>query len=232
MAEWIIKGYTLDMPEENSPKRSIKPVVEEVVTDPTPVPQTPVVPVNPPPEPINMPSPAQVPPPGVMLPKKVFRINLGFMLVVIIVAVIVALVSGALYVYFNGVKGFNPEPQITPQPTVVTQPTPVATLQPQATTEPEVDLSTLKVSILNGSGKPGEAGNAKKLLENAGFKITSTGNADNFSFKTTLIQAKSTVAANIVGKVKTALSDSYEVEVGDPLNSKSSFDIIVTVGAE
>lgn len=219
------------MPEEKLPKKNFRPVIEEIITDPTTdtVPQAQVVPTTPDTTPAdNLPSP--VAPASQIQPKKSFKVNMGFLGIVVAVALIVALVTGALYVYFNGVNSLKTSPEATPEPTPTQAPIVTATPQPTAATL--VELDSYKVSVLNGSGKIGEAGKVSDLLEEAGFVVTSTGNAPNFSFKTTVIQAKSTVNTQAIAKAEQALEGSYEASVGDPLDAKAPFDIVVTVGAE
>jgi hypothetical protein len=167
--------------------------------------------------------------------QKGFSFNLSFFVITVLVAIFVAIFSGGLYVYFNGISSLKseesePTPTEEPQPSQEPQATPSGTPSPSATPAPKID--TLKVSILNGSGKIGEAGKAKALLEKAGFKVTQTGNAQNFNFTDTLVQFKSIVSSAAQKTLQDSLKAGYSVKVGDALDSKSSFDIIVTVGSK
>lgn len=205
----------------------VKPEVEQAKIEETslPVENTPVeIPANPV-QPQNTTPPA---------PKKSFKISLGFVAMVVIVALVVALVSGALYVYFNGVSSTPQSPQSTPEPTMAAQATPAASTQPTpvASATPAPKLDTYKVSVLNGNGQPGVAGEASSLLEKAGFKVGNKGNAANFNYKTTLIQAKSTVPTSVTKSAQDALAKDYEVSQDEaPLGASSSWDIVVIVGA-
>src|SRR3989344_4837516 len=93
-----------------------------------------------------------------------------------------ALLGGIVY-YQRNISGIKIT-VTTPIPTVseTTSPTPTAT--------PEVDLEKYDVKILNGSGIAGEAAKARSLLEKAGFKVSSTGNASNYNYTKTIIQTK------------------------------------------
>lgn len=169
--------------------------------------------------------------------QKGFSFNLSFFVITVLVAIFVAVFSGGLYVYFNGISSLkNQEEEVEPTPTEEPQPsqepqaTPNGSPIPSAT--PVAKLDTLKVSVLNGSGKIGEAGKAKALIEKAGFKVGQTGNAQNFSFTDTLVQFKSTVPTETQKKLQDSLKASYSVKVGEALDAKSSFDIIVTVGSK
>ncbi|OGC69572.1 hypothetical protein A2415_03285 [candidate division WWE3 bacterium RIFOXYC1_FULL_39_7] len=50
-----------------------------------------------------------------------------------------------------------------------------------------VDRTLFKITILNGSGIPGEAARTQKLLENERFVVESIGNADRIDYKSTEI---------------------------------------------
>jgi hypothetical protein len=70
-----------------------------------------------------------------------------------------------------------------------------------ATTTAEVlpkslDKKDVVLSILNGSGVSGVGSKAAKILEEAGYKVASKGNAANFNFATTEITYGSDVAEN------------------------------------
>lgn len=166
--------------------------------------------------------------------KSGFKLNLSFFFIMIAVAIFVAVVSGALYVYFNGVTslsmgGAQATPVATYPPEVTPMPTSAATPVPSAS---PVAFDNLKVSVLNGSGKAGEAGKAASLLKNAGFSIAQTSNASSFDFAQTVIQVKSGVPSTVILAVEDALKSTYSVTTGDALATSSAYDVIVTVGAK
>ncbi len=228
-------------PAKPAPKRRIRQIVEEIEVPQTTAAETPT-PVTPEPVPETPVSPAPVAPQEPVAPEtppidfsaetekpnffKLFLITIG-------VALIVAAIAGSLYVYFSGIsKTKKQSPSQTPSSTL--PPTPTQT--PSSTTPspspiPAEKLSSLKINILNGSGKIGVASNAKSLVEKVGFKVTSTGNAQTFDFTDTIIQVKGTIDASIVDLLKQALSSNYQVKVGDKLNSSNNFDIVITVGS-
>ncbi|MEK7526087.1 MAG: LytR C-terminal domain-containing protein [Patescibacteria group bacterium] len=153
--------------------------------------------------------------------------KLTFVLVMILVALVVALLVGGVYVYTQGTTDstpLDPTPLATQIPTDETQPSP--------TPEEKVDVSKLKVNILNGSGKIGEAGKVKTAIEKEGFKVAATGNAATFDFEETVIAVKEGVSDSVVDMLKNALSDTYKIEVGENLKTTSSFDIVITVGSK
>jgi len=165
-------------------------------------------------------------------PKVKKKTNFKLILIItILTALVVGFVAGGVYVYFTGVKQAQDQPQVeatsTPEPTVTPTPSPT----PEAMEE-DVDLSVYELSILNGSGKIGEAGKARDVVEGAGFTVSKTGNAASFDFDSTIIEHKADVPKSVVSKLKTALEASYTVEVGDELTDSSEYDIVITVGAK
>lgn len=153
-----------------------------------------------------------------------------FIAIAVIVLILVAL-GGGIYYYRANVEGLplvaeKEEPKVTqtqqePQETAVPTPTEVA-----------VDLSKYKVQVLNGSGVSGEAGKAQGYLEGVGFKDLKTGNASSFGATSTQVAFKKDIPDEVFTKVKGAL-DAYYVDVtksDKPLDDKSQYDIVITVG--
>lgn len=116
--------------------------------------------------------------------------------------------------------------------------TPVPTNFPDVTETPspapssEVDKEKYTIKVLNGSGTKGEAGVVKTLLEKAGFKVGTTGNAATYDYKKTVIQAKSSVEESFTKALSDALSEEYEVETEiETLPSTSTDTVVVIVGS-
>jgi hypothetical protein len=216
------------MPKETTKKQRVSHVIEEVV-DPVETPE--VKPV----EELPQADADTIPSPPAYTTQEKSKPGLGFIILIIIVAAFVALLTGALYVYFSGVKPAEPQ-EATPLPTqLVATPEPATNGAPNASPAPSIapmKLASYKVSVLNGSGKPGEASKVKALLEKQGFKVGQTGNANTFDFTDTIIQIKSLVPADVVTKAQDAIGGAYSVKMGDQLTDKNTFDIIVTVGSK
>ncbi len=155
-------------------------------------------------------------------------IFLKFFLVTFLATLLALALAGGIYVYLTGTNKIRTPGLInqapTPTATVVVNSTPVPT--------PIADLSTFKVSVLNGNGGIGVASKLKAIIEKVGFKVSYTGNADNFNFTDTLIQVKSTVPDSVVTTLKNSLADTYSVKIGDPLDAASPYDIVITVGSK
>lgn len=106
---------------------------------------------------------------------------------------------------------------------------PVATATP---TQAAVDLSTYKISVLNGSGVPGQAASVKSDLTDAGFTVTNTGNADSTDVTDTIISAKSSVEKAYIEKLTKALEKTYVVSSDiKSLDDSESADVVITIGS-
>jgi LCP family protein required for cell wall assembly len=57
-----------------------------------------------------------------------------------------------------------------------------------ASAKPTVKRSEVRVTVLNGSGEPGVAGEAADDLTRAGFEVVGVGNADSFDYERSLIR--------------------------------------------
>src|SRR6266404_146620 len=139
-----------------------------------------------------------------------------FFLVTFFATLLALALAGGVYVYLTGVKGINIKNIVSNQtPVPVTSDTPMPSASPSA----NIDVSTFKVSVLNGNGGIGVASAAKVIIEKAGFKVASLGNADSFDFTDTVIAVKPSVSADVAAKLKTALTSNYSVKIGDSLDA-------------
>lgn len=141
---------------------------------------------------------------------------------------ILGAILGGIIFYQKGVNTIN----VDESPIPVTSPTAnVATPTPSASPSANVDISKFDVTVFNGSGIAGEAGKVKSLLVDAGFTVTSTGNAATYDYTKTIIKAKSTVSAGVIQKLKDALSKNYLLGDNQTLSSSATTDIQVVVGS-
>lgn len=109
-------------------------------------------------------------------------------------------------------------------PTITISPT----IAPIPTSKP---ASTFKIKVLNGTGTAGEASKITKLLSTNDLKVDSTGNATNYDFTQTQVEAKKSVPENIIELVKKSLASNYSPKILDSnLSESSEFDIIITTG--
>ena len=135
-----------------------------------------------------------------------------------------ALLGGIVF-YQKGIsKGGDLVATPTPDSTAITQ-----TASP--TPSIKADLTKFSINILNGSGIAGEAGKAKDLLTEAGFKVSGTGNASTYNFTKTVVKAKSVVDSEFLTKLTEALGKNYSVDKTQTLPDSSTDDIQVVVGS-
>ncbi|MEX2028073.1 MAG: LytR C-terminal domain-containing protein, partial [Candidatus Curtissbacteria bacterium] len=146
---------------------------------------------------------------------------------------IALIIIGALAFAF--VRGIGPFGQFRGSETVDESPMPesfVSSPSPEATSAAEVDKSTIRIRVLNGSGKAGAASAAKDFLEGLGYVVPTIGNAANNDFAKTVITFKASVM-NIKDILVSDLSDEYSVTVSDDsLEATDSVDVEVILGAQ
>lgn len=109
---------------------------------------------------------------------------------------------------------------------------PVISTTPTLTPTPtSIDLSQFKVSVLNGTGIAGQAGQIVELITPVGFTVDKTGNAANYDFSATTIQTKKTVPSEVIQKLQQAIKTDFPSQLStQPLPDTSDYDIIVTTG--
>ncbi|MBN1168368.1 LytR C-terminal domain-containing protein [Candidatus Woesebacteria bacterium] len=156
---------------------------------------------------------------------------------IIIIVVIIMLIAGAIgggFYYYKTNMDVQPEPEDNTNQIVVRdvdEPEPTATPTPEV--EEVVDLTEFSVSVLNGSGVPGEAGKVNDMLVEAGFNEADTGNAESYDYGSTQISLKESVPESVFDTISAALSESYDVSsVPAELDDDSTYDIIVIVGSD
>lgn len=125
----------------------------------------------------------------------------------------------------------TPAPSISPtseaeKPTV----TPTSKTVNPVDASTGLDRSTLSVEVQNGSGETGVASKGSTVLKGFGYKVASTGNADNFNYENVTIQVKST-KANYLALLKKDLGFSYTVgSTSADLASTFTADALVIIG--
>lgn len=87
----------------------------------------------------------------------------------------------------------------------------------------------MKIVLLNGCGKKGMAARLKTFLEKRGFPVASTGNADNFKYKKSLVyyrEAFKQRAIDIAHKIP-GWQDIHEMKTGG-----ADADILIIIGRD
>jgi hypothetical protein len=158
--------------------------------------------------------------------------NAGFFVIVTFLAFLFGL-SGIIGFYYISkyqdlnisgmMANFGQEPTPTAEPTE--EPTP---------TEAPVDLEAYTIKVLNGSGVTGLAAKEKTALIDAGFKVGTTGNADNSDYTKTVISVTKKVPEGYVKQLKEQLEKNYSVEssVQTLSDNPEGVDVTVTLGSD
>lgn len=120
-------------------------------------------------------------------------------------------------------------------PATAPSPTPSATptdTPPTPTPTPQIDKSSVRVQILNGSGVKGKATVVKNFLREKGYENILTGNAENFGFEKTVIQTKKDgdrLKDTIFQDIKSEILDEPDFEL---LDDDSASDIVLIFGQD
>ena len=111
-------------------------------------------------------------------------------------------------------------------------PTPVVEDVPEEEPTPttELERSDLSVVIHNGNGGRGVAGDASDIMEDLGYTVLSTGNADNYDYEETVIQVSS-ANADFLPLLEKDLGESYTIGETST-NYTGTGDALIIIGAE
>lgn len=90
--------------------------------------------------------------------------------------------------------------------------------------------SQYSIQVLNGTGTPGQAGQAKELLQQAQFETITIGNAPSYDYRQTQISLHPDSPSSLYQSLKTALQDSFPATQSAQLDSTSSFDAVIITG--
>lgn len=159
-----------------------------------------------------------------------------FYLVLGIIALVVA-VAVALYILY---RDSNPSATtenspvssvIASQSSVVSPTSSVAITTPS----PATDTITFKytnqqIRIANGNNISGEAAKVKKILEEAGFKIASVGNASR-TYSESIVYYKSG-QQDLAEALKDAIKGSYAASIKEDNSVVGSYDAVVVLGSK
>jgi hypothetical protein len=145
--------------------------------------------------------------------------KLPFILLIIFVFLLGAAFGAGLALYQNRIF---PQKQPASEPTVTETPTPTPT--------PILERKDLNLEVLNGAGVAGTAAKAKAFLEEKGYVVADTGNADSYDFSQTTISIKDSKKEYLM-LLTDDLSESYTVASdSSTLSEDSEFDAVVTIG--
>lgn len=105
-----------------------------------------------------------------------------------------------------------------------------ATEAPTSAVAPAVNKTAISIKVLNGNGVPGAARKVKNILEQAGFKVSATGNAQS-RYNSTVIyfQTNKKTEAELIQKT---LTNNYQVSIEENNAVASSTNLLVVVGGK
>jgi len=153
-----------------------------------------------------------------------------YFLIVLVVLAGLGLIGGGIFVYSKALNGKKTASAIPTPAVSLTTVTPSLAEELSPTPLPSLDKSALKIKILNGTGVPGAAGKAAKLLENAGFEGIKTGNASKYDYGETVIEIKES-KQDFLALLSESLAKDYQIaQDTKTLDEKDSFDAIITLG--
>lgn len=150
--------------------------------------------------------------------------------VILLVAGIIAIIVGGIFYYRSKISA--PEGEEEAEPVTVATETPTPTPIEEASDEgEEVLLADYSLSVLNGSGIPGEAGKVEGLLEEADFENIETGNAESYDYEQTEVSCKAETPDNVYTAIEEALGGEYDVIKSETiLDEDATYDIIIIIG--
>lgn len=153
----------------------------------------------------------------------------NYLWIIIPTALLIGALVGGLITYFSGLSKLNSQNSVS---------TPIASATPEVkstatpTPKSEIDRSTLKLQVLNGSGVSGLAGKAKTYLEGLGYKDVVVGNASVSNLTETTVSVKDS-KKELLEAVVADLSKNYKVATKtDILPTSSKYDFVITLGSK
>lgn len=161
-----------------------------------------------------------------------------FYLVLGIIALVVA-VAVALYILY---KDSNPTPASQASATAAVVKSVNTSITPTSTTSialstpsPATDTITFKytnqqIRIANGNSISGEASKIKKVLEDAGFKVASIGNASR-SYSESLVYYK-TGQQDLAEALKNTIKNNYNATIKEDNAVVGSYDAVIVLGSK
>jgi hypothetical protein len=123
----------------------------------------------------------------------------------------------------------NASAEATALTTTATEPAPAETA-PVTTAPAEIDKASWKIAVINSTARAGLAGELKKRLEAAGYKVIKIGNQTPAE-SGTIIKLKTGLSASAPAlvEINRIISEKYSAAVSD-LAATSGYDIEIVIG--
>jgi len=162
-----------------------------------------------------------------------------FYLVLGIIAVVVA-TAAALYILYKDKPATDSNKAGVISTLTATQSTTAESSATVASTTTATSLATAvsstfkytseSIRVANGNGISGEGAKIKKILEDAGFKVASVGNA-NKNYDQTVIFYKNG-QKNLAEALKSAINSKYTAELTESDSTVGTYDAVIALGAK
>ncbi len=136
-----------------------------------------------------------------------------------------AVLTLALFLFSKPQK----EKKIETRKKVTAKPNPAQKAEKVATASSILDLQAYGILILNGSGREGEATELKDILEEAGFRVTDTDNAERFDYEETTVKVQKQTNAEFKNALDKILKTVYTKLKYEELASTSEADSIIII---
>lgn len=159
----------------------------------------------------------------------------------VIIGIVVGFLTGltVIYYYQNNSGSFSffsflqkNKEKTTQEVNIQISPTLTEVVSTPSPTEVVSQKDLYDITILNGSGKAGEAGRLEKTLKEKGYSVLEIGNADASNYKETEVRAKEEIAESFLTALKKDLALTYTLTEGvDALNRNNESDIIIVIGS-
>jgi|SRR5579885_1664256 len=163
----------------------------------------------------------------------IFVILLVLTIIVLIGLYLLGAKTKKLTTFISSVPHLSPtlQPTSMPSATVSATVTTAATPSGKLTITPTLSTtsrSALSLAVLNGSGVPGAAEKVSEKLTGLGYNVTTTGNADTFTYQGITIKVKKTASSYLPLLKKDLASESASISAG--IDNAISVDAEVIVG--
>lgn len=150
-----------------------------------------------------------------------------------IFAIVLVLLGGVVFFVTRSSESSEEEPEVaqeTIQENIDSEPEITETPTPTPIEEPELDKTSLRIAVQNGSGEAGVASKVADVLRSAGYNVVSTGNAENFDFSDVTINVKSTKKA-FLSLLENDLGKTYTIsKSSSDLTTNANYDALVIIG--
>lgn len=117
----------------------------------------------------------------------------------------------------------------TSLPSVTNSPATLPSASPSPSPTPVLDKAALKLHILNGSTRNGQAGILQRSLQELGFTQSSIATAARNNYPQTIIQVKES-KRDYIALIKEGLA-GYELGSDETLTPDNQYDMIIIIGA-